>query len=198
MAIGYEFTRGLRDYFIENKEINVEDFTTQADEWFEKKINEHISDKALLEDRKILVPRVFTQAANCQNLYEYNNSHFSYIAKELADSQFFDLFSELNEAETQEKFPQLTRIKERRPVTAFREDEISKNDVRDLLVELEGVTRVNSYPELHKLIQENFKYTQISQNEIADAFNSIIAQTRVEPKSDDQIIASIQEVANRV
>ena len=197
MAIGYEFTRGLRDYLLENKEINVEDFVTRADQWFEQEINKHISDKALLEDRKILVPRVFTQAANCQNLYEYNNSHFSSIAKELSSSQFFDLFSELNDPDIASSFPQLSRIKERKPISAFREDEITKNDVRDLLVEIEGVTRVNSYPELHKLIQENFKYTQISESEIADAFNSIIAQTRVEPKSDDPTVAIIQEVANR-
>ena len=39
MAIGYEFTRGLRDYLFEHKEINVEDFTTAADQWFEKEIN---------------------------------------------------------------------------------------------------------------------------------------------------------------
>lgn len=198
MAIGYEFTRGLRDYLLENKEINVEDFTVQADQWFEQEINKHISDRALLEDRKILVPRVFSQAANCKDLYEYNNSHFSLIAKELGDSQFFDLFTELDDPDVSSTFPQLSRIKERRMAPAFREDEITKNDVRDLLVEIEGVTRVNSYPELHKLIQENFKYTQISQNEIADAFNSIIAKARVEPKSDDLTVAIIQEVANRV
>jgi len=198
MAIGYEFTRGLRDYLLENKEINVEAFTFQADQWFGQEINKHISDRALLEDRKILVPKIFSQAANCQNLYEYNNSHFSAIAKELGNSQFFDLFTELNDPDVSSAFPQLSRIKERRATPVFRTDEISKNDVRDLLVEIEGVTRVNSYPELHKLIQENFKYTQISESEIADAFNSIIAQTRVEPKSDDPTVAIIQEVANRV
>ena len=164
MAIGYEFTRGLRDYLFENKEINVEDFVARADQWFEEEINKHISDKALLEDRKILVPKVFSQAANCQNLYEYNNSHFSSIAKELGNSQFFDLFTELDDPDVSSAFPQLSRIKERRATPAFRADEISKNDVRDLLVEIEGVTRVNSYPELHKLIQENFKYTQISES----------------------------------
>ena len=198
MSIGYEFTRGLRDYFLEHKEINVDDFTVKADEWFEQEINKHISDRALLEDRKILVPKVFSQAANCKDLYEYNNSHFSLIAKELGDSQFFDLFSELNDPDIALNFPQLSRIKERRATPAFREDEITKEDVRDLLVELEGVTRVNSYSQLHKLIQENFKYAQISQNEIADAFNGIIDKARVEPKSDDPVIATIQEVANRV
>ena len=97
MAIGYEFTRGLRDYLFENKNIEIDNFVTAADEWFERKINEHISDKALLEDRKILVPRVFTQAISCKDLYEYNNSHFSLIAKELGNSQFFDLFTELDD-----------------------------------------------------------------------------------------------------
>jgi len=176
MSIGYEFTRGLRDYFLENAEINIEDFVTRADEWFEQEINAHISDRALLEDRKILVPKVFSQAVNCKDLYEYNNSHFSLIAKELGNSQFFDLFTELDDPDVASSFPQLTKIKERRATPAFRADEITKNDVRDLLVELEGVTRVNSYSQLHKLIQENFKYTQISESEIADAFNSIIAQ----------------------
>ena len=110
MSIGYEFTRGLRDYLLENKEINVEDFTARADQWFKRKINEHISDRALLEDRKILVPKVFSQAANCKDLYEYNNSHFSLIAKELGDSQFFDLFSELDDPDVASTFPQLSRI----------------------------------------------------------------------------------------
>ena len=97
MAIGYEFTRGLRDYLFENKNIEIDNFVAKADQWFEQEINKHISDRALLEDRKILVPKVFSQAVNCKNLYEYNNSHFSLIAKELGDSQFFDLFTELDD-----------------------------------------------------------------------------------------------------
>ena len=44
MAIGYEFTRGLRDYLFENKNIEIDNFVTAADQWFEQEINKHISD----------------------------------------------------------------------------------------------------------------------------------------------------------
>jgi hypothetical protein len=198
MLIGYEFTRGLRDYLFENKNIDADDFASKADKWFELEVNKHISDRAQIEGRKILIPKIFEQAINGKNLYEYNNSHYSLIAKELGESPFFDLFKELNDAEIKKGFPQLTRIKERMPISAFRADEIGENDVRDLLIEIEGATKVNSSSLLYEIIRDNFKYAQLDKEEVTDAFNGILAKIRVTPKSENEVVAGVQEIANRV
>ena len=198
MAIGYEFTRGLRDYFYDKKDINVDDFANKADAWLEGEINKHISDRALIEGKKILMPKIFSQAINCKTLYEYNNAHYSLIASELINSPFFNLFKELNEEKIQEKFPQLTRIKERMPIPAFRADEVGEDDVKELIKEILGVTIANSSSALHELINDNFKYALLPEDEVTNAFNGILAKTRISPKSEDETVAIIQEVANRV